>query len=196
VRKKSVTSHRLSQWRGLSLDIDDGFFWKVIGSPPSFSVGNWGGWSSLSPSSTWSRPSLVFKNDWSSLLLVLVDLVLDFLHWDDLSDFLDMWDNLLLRLVVNVDDWLVNLHNMEVVLVDVVLMDSVLVKIFLMNGMDMQVMLVQMVSEDDFLLLVVFVDLLLVVIVDLDVLLMGVVVVDLVDVSVLLNDLWWLSPSP
>jgi hypothetical protein len=63
-----------------------------------------------------------------------MDLVLDLLHWNDFSNLLDNRDDLLLRLVVQMDDWLVNLDYVQVVLVDVVLMDSVLMKIFLYRG--------------------------------------------------------------
>jgi hypothetical protein len=132
---------------------------------------------------------------WGSLLVVLVDLVHGLVEWDHLVDLLHGGDDLMHRLVVLVNDGLVDLHDMQVVLVQIVLVDSVLVEIELVDVVDVEVVLVQMVTEDDLLGLVVLDDLVLVVVVVDDTLLVSVVVVHLVHVTVGLSHLWW-GPSP
>jgi hypothetical protein len=76
-------------------------------------------------------PSLVFDDNWSILLMVLMDLVLSLVDWNYLMDLFDVGDDFVLALMVQVDDGLVDLSYVEVVLVDVVLVDSVLVQVVL-----------------------------------------------------------------
>jgi len=68
--------------------------------------------------------------------VMLMDLVLSLVDWNNLVDLFNVWDNLVLRLVVNVDNWLVNFGHMQVVLVEVVLVDSVFVQVVLKKRSD------------------------------------------------------------